>query len=508
VRIIPVAVLLMILAFFLAACQGHSPGSPVSPDLTVSKAVGTAAGGTGDGDPLGGSDDPEDPEILEEWYDPDCDETILIVSGEIIICLDYDFSGLGEEPSVDIDQLDQDFLAEPTVQSLISLGYEVLQIWGEVYGALFSLPEGMTFPSAYSALPASYDDICFVGPNDLVPPAQTKHPNDPWYDYSYAHDYTCQWGFQNLIEDNENYDVDAPEGWYRHTGSNTYCVAVIDSGVKRGLTDLESRLTYWGLNVGKTIHDPWKPLGGYPKPGESGQYVTHGTSVAGIVAAKTNNSYGVAGGCWSGKVLPCQVRMRNGHFYRRALLNTYRLIGEVLGVFRTSRWHPSYNIIAINMSYGGYHYSYSEAIYLYYYLSTKAVCIASAGNNNSTKPVYPAAIGYRLGTARDYVIGVTAYTYEGEKRYDANYGIWNADVSAPGHVILTVDYYGATHRSFSGTSAAAPFVSALALLKKSKSSFMSARYIHNKILQYTKPSPPLKGNIPRSVSYELVLGGY
>ena len=36
---------------------------------------------------------------------------------------------------------------------------------------------------------------------------------------------------------------------------------------------------------------------------------------------------------------------------------------------------------------------------------------------------------------------------------------------------------------------------------------MSARYIHNKILQYKKPQP-LQGGIPLSVSYLLVLGGY
>jgi thermitase len=192
------------------------------------------------------------------------------------------------------------------------------------------------------------------------------------------------------------------------------------------------------------------------------------------------------------------------------LRKVYRLLGEVMGVYQSTSWHPNLNVAAINMSYGGPHFDTSEAIALYYCLSTKAVCVASAGNDGTTNPSYPAAIGYRLGVSPDYVIGVAGYMYDGTIMPGSNYGTWNADLSAPGQNVLTVDMYGQDRREFSGTSAAAPFVSALALLKKSKSSFMSARFIHNKILQYKKLTPPMHGvpTPPPSVSYFLVMGGY
>ncbi len=181
-----------------------------------------------------------------------------------------------------------------------------------------------------------------------------------------------------------------------------------------------------------------------------------------------------------------------------------------MGVYQSTRWHPELNIIAINMSYASPHFDYSEAASLHYYLSTKAVCVAGAGNGDTNAAHYPAAIGSKLVVYPDYVIGVTGYSSDGTLIPDGNYGPLNADISAPGRNILTVSMYGQQKDEFSGTSAATPFVSALALLKKSKSPFMSARFIHNKILQYRKTSPPMQGNPtpPPSVSYFLVMGGY
>ncbi len=193
----------------LAAAPATTPPPHKAIALT-----GPGAGGGGLDNLDGGGEELQ----VEPWYDADAGETINIVSGEAIINLAFNFSGLGEDPQVNVDLLDAQFAQEPTVQALQAQGYQLLEVFGEVYGGLFRLPAGASFQGAFQSLPAQYPNIVAVGPNDLVPLAQTRHPNDPWYNHAQTTEWECQWGFNNTMETNPNYDVDAPEGWYLGTG--------------------------------------------------------------------------------------------------------------------------------------------------------------------------------------------------------------------------------------------------------------------------------------------------
>jgi serine protease len=116
--------------------------------------------------------------------------------------------------------------------------------------------------------------------------AVTNPPNDPlWPD---------QWGPRQ---------VHAPEAWSRSTGAGAI-VAVVDSGVDLTHPDLAGQLvagaTFFGCaDNGPCGNGDWTSGGGVDEP--------HGTHVAGIVAAATDNGIGVAGVAPDAKVMPVKV---------------------------------------------------------------------------------------------------------------------------------------------------------------------------------------------------------
>ncbi len=90
--------------------------------------------------------------------------------------------------------------------------------------------------------------------------------------------------------------VEMPLAWNLSTGNKHVIVAVVDTGVDPSLKDLQGALV-----------PGWDFIsGGYTKTDLEG----HGTLVASIIAARGNNHVGIAGYCWSCRVMP--VRVSNG----------------------------------------------------------------------------------------------------------------------------------------------------------------------------------------------------
>ena len=119
------------------------------------------------------------------------------------------------------------------------------------------------------------------------PAAAATAPNDPLY--------AKQYGPQQ---------VRAPQAWARSTGAGTV-VAVVDSGVDLGHPDLAGKLVR-----GATFVDcrPSCGNGDWKGPDGVGQDLDdHGTHVAGIAAAATNNRTGMAGVAPAAKIMPVKV---------------------------------------------------------------------------------------------------------------------------------------------------------------------------------------------------------
>jgi subtilisin family serine protease/tetratricopeptide (TPR) repeat protein len=269
--------------------------------------------------------------------------------------------------------------------------------------------------------------------------------------------YTNQWNLSRIVMSN---------GWDITTGSSNVVVAVIDVGADYNHEDLQAnRWDRIGYDFYNNDSDP------YPNDG-----ARHGTAVAGILGAVTNNTIGVAGvaGGWGGtggiRIMHLDAGWRdaNGDEW-------IDFAASAQAIDSASAWGAR----VINMSFGsldsysGWESAINRAVNNY-----GVICIASAGNYRSgqtTAVRYPAAYSD--------VIAVGA-TVQNDNRKELNDGSgenwWGScygsqlDVMAPGIFVWTTDITGSAGYStgnyfdrFNGTSAAAPHVAGLAALIRS-----------------------------------------
>ncbi|MET8474209.1 S8 family peptidase [Streptomyces sp. NPDC006422] len=232
-----------------------------------------------------------------------------------------------------------------------------------------------------------------------------------------------------------------PDAWDTSKGDDTV-IAVVDSGVATDHPDLKGRLVD-GYDFVDGDDDP-KDLNG------------HGTHVSGIAAAHTDNGVGVAGGAPGAKIMPVRVLGANGS-------------GSNGNITKGIVWAADHGADVINLSLG-------EGVLMTKLLQggilnqaiqhahdKGAVVVAAAGNDGAdTQP-------YKVRTP---VLVVGASTRKGTAADFSNFGAEQA-VSAPGEDILsTLPTYKSKetlkdtsgYGKLSGTSMAAPYVSALAAL--------------------------------------------
>ncbi|GAA3302724.1 VCBS repeat-containing protein [Dactylosporangium vinaceum] len=249
-------------------------------------------------------------------------------------------------------------------------------------------------------------------------------PNDPGYTEG-AQDYL------NTVR--------LPQAWDRTTGSADQIIAVVDSGVDGQHPDLTGRvLAGYNAITGTTI-----------AAGANSDDYGHGTMVAGIAAARTDNLEGVAGVAWNSRILPVKVLNASGEGYDSSI---------AAGIV----WAADHGAKVVNLSLGGPGDSAVVHDAVIYATNKGALVVASAGNDgdagNATN--YPAAF--------PEVLAVAATDGAGKVTDFSTYGDW-VDVAAPGFDIVStglpdgdVEYYiGA------GTSFAAPIVSGVAALMRS-----------------------------------------
>lgn len=180
----------------------------------------------------------------------------------------------------------------------------------------------------------------------------------------------------------------------------------------------------------------------------------HGTHVAGIIAA-SNNHIGVVGLAYNVKLMPIKAGMASGFF------NQSQIAKGILYAYNNGA-------DVINMSFGGSASTIAvqDALETAY---TRCVLVAAAGNDGApnegllARPTYPAALSYVMGVMSVDMRGVES----GFTNYDvAAYNSVEYEVYAPGSQILST-IPGNRYATWSGTSMAAPYVSAMAALLRS-----------------------------------------
>jgi subtilisin family serine protease len=305
---------------------------------------------------------------------------------------------------------------------------------------------GMGVLAAVSALQGT-PGVVFAEPNWL---RQLHEPNDPGYG--------LKWDLHNdgtLCDGTDCASTDADMDWqaaYDYLGSNfngSAVVAVIDTGIDASHPDLKGKIVA-GYDY----------LDGDSNPNDT---YGHGTHVAGIALAETNNGEGTAGVGYSPniKVMPLRVCDENG-------CPTDAIVSAI--------YHAANNgANVINLSLGGRFGSSSEETAINYAWGQGLVIAASSGNDGSRRVSYPAAFANCIAVgSSNWHDQLAGYSNQGSA----------LDVVAPGgdmssyhdpggiystmptyDVYLTTAYeYSQDYDQLQGTSMAAPQVSGLAAL--------------------------------------------
>jgi thermitase len=275
-------------------------------------------------------------------------------------------------------------------------------------------------------------------------------PDDPGY--------PLKWDLHNdgsLCQGDDCASADADVDWqeaYTHLGSDfqgAAVVAVVDTGIDADHPDLKDKIV-----------PGYDFLGGDADPLDT---YGHGTHVAGIALAATNNGLGTAGVGFSAgiQVMPLRVCDQSGC--------------PSSAVAQAIYYAADHDADVVNLSLGGRIASAAEEQAIAYAWSKGVVVVASSGNDGSGKVAYPAAFAH--------CIAVGSTNWRDERASYSNQGN-DLDVVAPGgemsfyghrggiystmptyDVYLTTVYgYSRDYDYLQGTSMAAPQVSGLAAL--------------------------------------------
>jgi subtilisin family serine protease len=293
-------------------------------------------------------------------------------------------------------------------------------------------------------------------------------------------DFSYQW---NMDQANDA-DIDAPEAWDTATDATNAIVAVIDTGVQYDHPDLAANMwTNPGEIPGNGIDDDnngWIDdvfgIDAVNNDGDPMDDYFHGTHCAGIIGAVGNNSTGVAGVCWSARIMALKFLDSSGS-------------GDTADAITCLQYATSFGVKVSSNSWGGY--GTDQA--LYDAISTAGdsgmLFCAAAGNSSINIEGQDWLPG---GFDLDNIIDVAATDSNDNLAWFSNYGPISVDLGAPGDSIYST-VLGSTYTWLSGTSMACPHVAGVATMLFAQSNTTSVPLVKSWILDSVDPLSSLNG---------------
>lgn len=209
--------------------------------------------------------------------------------------------------------------------------------------------------------------------------------------------------------------VQAPTAWDSSLG-NGVIVAVLDSGVDPTHPDLVNKLVPgWNL---------------YDNNADTRDVYGHGTKVAGVIGAETNNAVGVASVAAGASIMPVRVAAVTGSAASSTLASGLT-------------WAADHGAKVANMSFA-VAYSATVTSGVQYFRNKGGVAVCAAGNTGAFDATAENAYMITAG-ATTSTDGIASFSTSGAF----------VDVSAPGSSILTTTN-GGGYASVSGTSFSSP----------------------------------------------------
>jgi len=332
----------------------------------------------------------------------------------------------------------------------------------------------------------------------LEPTLAATEPNDPYYGR--------QWYLGRIRAD---------LAWQTVNSSPDIIIAVIDSGIQISHPDLDNSLWINQREIPGNKKDDdnngfiddvngWDFVSNVPDPSpkfssdwtEAG--VSHGTMVAGVIAAEGNNGEGVTGVSWQAQIMALKALNDRGE-------------GKMTDVIRAIDYATQNGANIINLSFVTFTYSEAlqEAISRAH--AAGVIVVAAAGNESSgghgydidKTPIYPACYDGEL-IGENMVIGVAATDALDQKARFSSYGSRCIDITAPGISFFNAITKGADTLDpekiydgyWSGTSLATPLVTAGVALIAQANPELSRREIVNILFASTDNISRLNPDYP------------
>lgn len=307
---------------------------------------------------------------------------------------------------------------------------------------LDAMPEALRFLEEHPELVASSepDGVGFGG----------GAPNDPRF--------SEQWGVHNTgqLGGATDADVDGPEWWDIVGSAPGIVIAVLDSGLNLTHPDLQN--IAWinpdeisGDGIDNDLSGKIDDINGWDFTNNDNNPTDdhgHGSNVTGIIAANRNNGTGIAGMLGGAKILVCKV------------LNSSNS-GLTSHLIAATTYARRLNVPVMNLSLQSY--PFSSTLNTEFTVCQSAgivlcICAGNQGVNNDSSPNYPSSYTHTN------IIAVgnhdrTDVRWSGSFN-PSNYGLASVDLFAPGRSILA-PILGSSYSSYTGTSQAAPYVTAV-----------------------------------------------
>lgn len=259
-------------------------------------------------------------------------------------------------------------------------------------------------------------------------------------------------------------NIEAYQAWDLCKGDSNIVIGVTDTGVENAHEDLIDNIYY---NYNDPINGIDDDHDGYvdnfrgwdignndnsPEWNEDGSgFQSHGVSISGLAAARTNNGKGVASAGYYTKFLPVKITDSTG-----ALIRAYEAIV----------YAADHNCSVINCSWGGQTpHPYGQDIVNYASFNRNALVVAAAGNSNNNEAFYPASFENVISVAGTTINDVKFTPENSGISYGSTYGPY-IDLCAPGANIYIVNKDNSYFSNGNGTSCSCPIVSSCAALVK------------------------------------------
>jgi thermitase len=249
-------------------------------------------------------------------------------------------------------------------------------------------------------------EVKFVERNRRIPVALV--PNDPAYGE--------QWHLARIR---------APQAWDITPGSPGIVIGILDSGIDSSHPDLASKLLPgWNFYEGNA---------------NTGDVTGHGTRVAGVAAAISNNGIGVAGVAMQSLIMPLRVTDNGGTAYYSTVANALT-------------WAVDHGVKVMNLSFDGIARSSVIREAAQYVRSRGGVVVAAAGNCSCFDATPP----------NTHVISVSSTDGADTISWFSSRGN-HIDLAAPGENIRTTER-GGGYSVVGGTSFSSPITAGVMAL--------------------------------------------